>query len=277
MRIAIVLTYILSLGILKAQTLAEFGRIPDTIDQPTATNELLTHLNWKSITEFCQQNEGFYSYERQKGILTEYEYVKQGRVESFEIISFKGKVLEFYFDVPENGRQGEYFFDKDLWLDYVNKVIPDLPDSLLLTKEEPTELLKGFYRLLGVDATDEYGWICEYSTFGMPPQRRQGVIELVKYNRLDLLKKLIKHSNPQIKLYAIDALIYLNKNSKILTEQDWKEIYKFRDSNTTIRTCGNMGSYKIYETSIADLLSKKAIKQIPKNYKTLEKMGYLRK
>ena len=87
----------------------------------------------------------------------------------------------------------------------------------------------------------------------------------------------MNHSNPQIKLYAIDALIYLDKESNLLSDQDWREIYKFRDSETIIRTCGNMGSYKIYETPIAELLSKKAIKQIPKNYNSLEKMGYLKK
>ena len=277
MRIGIIITYLLFYGFLNAQTFSEFGRIPDSINQPIDTDILLTELNWGSINEFCNKNEGFYSSERKNGLLTEYEYVKQGRVESFEITSFNGKVLEFYLDFPRNGRKNEYFFDKELWLSYVQKIIPNLPDSLLLSKEEPVDLLKGFYRLLGVDAFDEYGWICEYSTVGMPPKKRQGIIALIENNRSDLLKKLMSHSNPQIKLYSIDALIYLNKKSKILSKNDWKNIYKFRDSGITVKTCGNMGSYKVYETPISDLLSKKAIKRIPKRHKSLTEIGYLKK
>ena len=276
MRLVLVLFYLLT-GTVHAQTLSDFGKIPNTIDQSIATEELLTQLDWKSIQNFCQKKEGFYAHKKENGLLTEYEYVKQGRVESFQIISYKEKVLEFYFDVPEKKRSNEYFFDKELWLNYVQEVIPGIPDTLILTKNEPADLLKGYYALLGVNATDEYGWICEYSAVGMPPKRRLGVIELIKHNRIDLLRKLKSHSNAQIKLYAIDALIYLKKFSNVLSENDWKEIYKFRDSQTMIRTCGNMGSYKIYETPIADLLSKKAIKQIPNKYKSLEKLGYLLK
>ncbi len=277
MRITIVIIYLLSVGLVNAQTLNNFGKTPERIEKSITTDELLKKLNWQSIKEFCKSNDGFYSYERNNGLLTEYEYVKQGRVESFEIISFNGYVLEFYFDIPQSKRTNEHFFDKKLWLQYVNEMIPELPDSLLLTEDEPTDLLKGFYRLLGVDAVDEYGWICEYSTVGMPPKRRQGVISLIENNRIDLLRKLMNHSNPQIKLYAIDALIYLDNQSNILTDKDWQSIFEFRDSRTTIRTCGNMGSYKFYETPIADLLSKKAIKDIPKSYKMLKGIGYLNK
>lgn len=277
MRITIVIIYLLSIGLVNAQTLNDFGKIPEKIEKSITTDELLEELNWESINEFCKSNDGFYSDERSKGLLIEYEYVKQGRVESFEIISFNGYVLEFYFDVPESNRTNEYFFDKKLWLQYVNKMIPELPDSLLLTENEPTDLLKGFYRLLGVNAVDEYGWICEYSTVGMPPTRRQGVISLIENHRIDLLRKLMNHSNPQIKLYAIDALIYLDKQSNILNDNDWQFIFDFRDSGTTIRTCGNMGSYKVYETPITDLLSKKTIKGLPKKYKMLNEIGYLNK
>ena len=277
MRIPIVIIYLLSYGLVNAQTLNDFGKIPERIEKSITTYELLKKFNWESIKEFCKSNDGFYSSEKNKCLLTEYKYVKQGRVESFKIISFNGYVLEFYFDIPESKRTNEYFFDKKLWLHYVNEMIPELPDSLLLTADEPIELLKGFYRLLGVDAVDEYGWICEYSTVGMPPKRRQGVISLIENNRIDLLRKLMNHSNSQIKLYAIDALIYLDSQSNILTDKDWQFIFDFRDSGVTIRTCSNMGSYRIYETPIADLLSKKAIKDIPKSYKLLKRIGYLNK
>ena len=56
------------------------------------TDEFLSQLDWKAIDKFCQSNDGFYSHQRKNGLLTEFEYVKQRKVESFEIISFQGKV-----------------------------------------------------------------------------------------------------------------------------------------------------------------------------------------
>ncbi len=278
MRITIVIILLLSIRTLNGQTLGDFGEIPERIgSEGISTSALLKQLNWESIVNYCNKHEGFYSYKREKGLLTEFEYVKQGRIESFEIVSYKGRVLEYYFDVPVENRKNEYFFDKSLWLTYIKEIIPDLPESLLLTVNEPTEVLKGFYWLLGVDSFDEYGWICEYSTVGSPPKKRKGLLKLVQSRRVDLLRKLTNHTNPQIKLYAIDALIFLDKDLKILTSNDWQLIYEFRDSGTEIITCGNMGSYKNYNTPIEELLSKQAIKQLTKNYQVFEKLGYLEK
>ena len=277
MRIIIIVIYLLSFGTLSAQTLSDFGGIPNKIQDTISVMELLAQLKWDSIDEFCKENNGLHLYVNEKGLLREFRYIKQGNVESFKILSYQGQVLEFRFNIPELKRTNEYFFDKKLWLQYVNEIIPDLPDSLLLTEDEPINLLKGFYWLLGVDAVDEYGWVCEYSAIGMLPTRRKGVITLIENNRIDLLRKLMSHTNPQIKLYAIDALIYMDKIDNILSEQDWQYIFGFRDSGTIIKTCGNMGSYKIYETPIAELLSKKAIKRIPKNYKLLNSRVYFSK
>lgn len=275
MKIAFILICFLSFGALNSQTLSQFGAIPDSIQHSTNTNDLLSQLKWRSIREFCKKNEGFYAYKRSKGVLVTYSYIKQGREESFEITSYKGKVLEFYFDIPKSNRANESFFDKQLWLSYVQEKIPDLPKNLLLTESDPVDLLKGLYSLLGIGATDEYGWICEYSTVGMAPKKREGVITLVKHKRVDLLKILMNHTNPQIKLYAIDALIYLDKTSKVLNKNDWHKIYEFRDSGVTVKTCGNMGSYKIYKTPVSELLSKRAIKKIIRRYKSLASLGYI--
>lgn len=203
--------------------------------------------------------------------------------------------------------------------------IDSIPEQFKLTSEEPQELSKAYYELLGIGTADEYGWICEYSAMGIAPERRSAVIALIRHNRIDLLKGLFTYPNLQTKLYAIDALIYLDYNTRnkiksaqkalkqqqvqldrlkylkktdnidsieisvknlntllqnldaeLLTVNDWKAIYSFRDSNQMIRTCGNTGSYRIYQTSTTELLSDKAIAEISKNYEALKRLGYLR-
>lgn len=275
MQNVLLLIFLLTAQLNFGQTLRDFGDIPEPITKPISTEDLLKKLNWKSVDKFCGKNDGFYSYMRPSETLISFEYVKQGRVESFEIVSYKGEVLEFYLDIPNEDRRSEYYFNKQLWLEYTNELLPGLPENFILSLDEPVDVFKGFYELLGVNTADEYGWICEYSTVGMPPDRRRGVIQLINNERTELLRLLLNHENPQIKLYAIDALIYMDRGSNILSEQDWQLIYDFRDSETIIRTCGNMGSYKVYETPISELLSTKAIKQIPKNYKVLKELGYL--
>jgi hypothetical protein len=61
-----------------------------------------------------------------------------------------------------------------------------------------------------------------------------------------------------------DSIAYLKTN--ILTENEWKNIFDWRNRGQMITTCGNNGSYKVYATPISELLSDKAIKDIPRQY-----------
>jgi hypothetical protein len=61
-----------------------------------------------------------------------------------------------------------------------------------------------------------------------------------------------------------------------LTDTEWNTIYNLRESNLKVKTCGNAGSGKIYETPIGELLSEKAIANLPKEYEVLKKLGYFR-
>jgi hypothetical protein len=178
---------------------------------PVITSDLLKDIDWKSIQKYCIQHDGHYAYERPDSLRIDYEYVEQGRVVSFEIISFKDTVLEYYFDnskvqLPKRAS----YFDKELWLSYVDFKMPDIPTSFKIDKNESNDLIKAYYRLLGVDTRDEYGWICEYSAVGMVTARRLALIKLIKNQRVDLLRKLLDFPNLQVQLYAIDALIYLD-------------------------------------------------------------------
>lgn len=268
-------------------------------DSPIVTSDLLKKIDWKSIEKYCKKQDGHYSYEKPDSLRTDYEYVEQGRVVSFEIVSFRDTVLEYYFDNSKvQPAQRASYFDKKIWLSYVEYRLPDIPSDFKIDKNESDEIIKAYYRLLGVDTRDEYGWICEYSTVGMVTDRRMALIELIKNQRIDLLKNLLDYPNLQVQLYAIDALIYLDydatkqikklskkdseENIKIISklehlkmkESDWEKIYKLRDGEKIVLTCGNAGSYKIYKTDISELLSDKSIREIPEKYETLKKYGY---
>ena len=312
-----------------SQSPVDFGKFPVQQNDTTTlfTKNLLDRINWQAINSFSKTAQGHYVDEKKDSLLTTYRYVKQGYESSFEIVSYKGMVLEYYSD-PGNSKQQSKtsYFDKNVWLKYVSEKMPTLANQLKLTKEEPSNILKAYYRLIGTDTRDEYGFICEYSTVGMATTRRMAIIQLLQEHRLDLIRRLIDYSNLQTRLYAIDALIYydystkqkiekleqvikqkqkqldrLQKknidkpkaedlqsqinlssdsityyNAKLLTDSEWKMIYDLRDSNQIVRTCGNMGSYKIYATPISELLSDKAIADIPKQYEGLGRLGYFR-
>ncbi len=310
-----------------SQSPVDFNKFPVGQSDTTVlfTTDLLNKINWQAIKSFCTRDNGHYAYENKDSLLTTYEYVKQGRQASFEIVSYKGIVLEYYVDAGNlQEKNPTSYFDKNAWLKYVGEMMPSLPDQFKLTRDEPKNILKAYYRLLGVNTRDEYGFICEYSTVGRATDRREAIIKLLIQQRIDLIKKLLEYPNLQTKLYAVDALIYNDYISKqkikqltiyikakqkqldhlqkknvdkkgitslqrqiktssdsisfsktnLLADTEWKVIYNLRDSNLTVKTCGNSGSYKIYGTPIFELLSEKAIADIPEWYESLKRMGY---
>jgi hypothetical protein len=309
-----------------SQSVVDFSKFPTNQNDTTTllTAELLDRINWKAIKSFCKTAQGHYAYENKDSLLISYKYIKQGYESSFVIVSYNGTILEYYTDAGNN-KQTSYF-GKTVWLKYVNQMLPSLSDMFKLAKEEPNNILKAYYRLLGVNTSDEYGFICEYSTVGRATERRMAIIELLQQRRFDLIKRLVNYPNLQTKLYAVDALIYndylvkqriqeleedikqkqkqIDSFSKsngdktkvenldnqiktlsdaiasytpdLLTADEWKMIHELRDSKQTVRTCGNAGSYKIYETAISDVLSDKAVADIPKLYDGLKSLGYFR-
>ncbi|MBN8686491.1 MAG: hypothetical protein J0M10_05715 [Chitinophagales bacterium] len=292
-----------------------------------STTDMLNKLNWQAIKKYCTGENGHnaYEYKGKDSLLMKYRYVEQGGESSFEIVSYKDMIMEYYSDAGTSGRlSSTSFFGKNVWLMYVSEIMPSLSEEFKLASSEPNTILKAYYKLLGVNTRDEYGFICEYSAAGRATDRRMAVITLLKQHRIDLIKKLTEFSNLQTKLYAVDALIYndylakqkiqqLEKNLKdkqkqldrlqkkhadktritginaqikatsdsityfnsdLLSDTEWEAINNLRDSNLTVKTCGNSGSYKIYGTPISELLSEKAMADIPKRYEGLKRLGY---
>lgn len=295
--ISIVIIQMLIIGMnMNAQSsIVDLGRFPVSLnpEEPLETSKLLEELEWDRIKEYSENNDGHYAYERKDSLVAEYEYVQQGRVASFKIISFNGSVMEFNSEIANTARPSNIiYFDKNLWISYVNYRMPNLEERFKINTDYPKKILKAYYILLGVDSRDEYGWICEYSGVGIATKRRLAVLELL--GETELLRNLLEYPNIQTRLYAVDALIYSDYfdremikkekagsfkrylKSELLPKSVWKQIYEIRDSNEKVWICGNAGSYKIYGSNTMDLLSDKAIEEIPKKYEMLRELGYLR-
>jgi hypothetical protein len=217
-----------------SQNIVSFGSFPvfENEKKSLLTADLLNKLNWGSIKSYSW--DGHYIRENIDSFITTYEYFKQGGSSFFKIRSFSGFVLQFESEVSTlyNISKSSYF-DKTVWLSYVNKLMPNLSDEFKLMHNETKEVLRAYYQLLGVDTRDEYGWYCEYSAVGRPTAKRLAVIELIRYHRTDLLKRLLSYQNIQTQLYAADALIYLNgetKNKIIAEKRKLKENQNRLDS-----------------------------------------------
>ncbi len=296
MKQTLLITLIL-LGLTKSNLVGQsvYGEFPVTTQrsQPIWTSDLLEDLKWEQLIAFCDTTEGQYARVLKDSLITEYRYTKQGGTSYFRLEDFNGKVLSFESENTEINRptRTEYF-DKNVWLEYAHTYLPNLSDSLKLTVDVRKDKLTSYYKLLGVGTRDEYGWICEYSTVGTTPGRRNAVIQL----RLekDLLIRLLNYPNVQTRMYAADALIFENyanqqsmaqardtswvsfHKSQLLTLSEWEKIYQLRDANLKVRTCGNEGSYKVFESTTSELLSDDAIKEIPNEYERLAELGYLK-
>ena len=210
---------------LNGQTV-NFGKFPSEKNgqESIATSDLLKSLDWENLKIYSNSNEGHYAYERKDSLLIQYEYVQQGRVADFKLTSFNGKVLEYHSQISNTSKEtNTNYFDKDAWLEYAHTYLPNLPEPLKLTIDEPKDVLKAYYELIGVGTRDEYGWICEYSTVGMATQRRQATITLIKNQRRDLLEQIVDFPNVQVQLYATDALIYDDLQKKKYIEENLKK------------------------------------------------------
>lgn len=271
---------------------------------PIYTTHLLQELGWEDLMEFSEQNQGHFAYIEDDSLKVTYHYFNNKKFPHLDLVSYNGQVLEYDCATNNSFRESQtYYFNKALWMKYANQKIPDLENQFHISSNEPADLLKAYYHLIGLDTPDEYGWICEYGTVGQITDRRLATTVIINHGRLDLLLPLLEFPNIQVQLYAADALIFLDHEMKkiieeraadakqegydfpdviteqlqdrLLTKADWQKIYNLRDSGQQVKTCGNSGSYKIYLVDVAELLSEEAMKEIFDFYQSLENLGYI--
>lgn len=270
------------------------------------TKDLLKALSWEELLLACNSKNGNCEEYEMDSLLIKYSFTRRESLEYITISSYKGEVLEFNkFEVDKSYDKEIKYFKKSLWQEYVNDKLPDLPSEFHLNDIESSDILKSYYELIGLNTSEEYGWICEYSSAGMITEKRSAVLILVEEERIDLLRRLLQFPNIQVRIYAADALLYLNHKKEEKIKFDLAKFRKFEDGksdneimdhwhfkelkkglmNTSdkelisnlraqkkeIITCGNSGSYKSYLKYPIDLIGENMIPEIIENYDHLLK------
>lgn len=248
-----------------------------------STDEVLSSLRWESLSVICGGNASYCSARmdtRSDSLVKEFtlHYFDA----NVDLTSYRGRVIEY--EVSELQRPSTIdasYFDAQTYTEYADQVLTRTlgeaaSDSLGLdpqTRHAPS--LRAYYQLLGVGVRDEYGWICEYSTVGSPPAQRQATLTLVEYWQVELLRKVLHGPNLEGQVYAADALLYLSEADTLsLKERSRRKIARLQQSQDTLRTCGNRGSYKIYPKPVHKVLTDSTIARIPEEYQSLADLGY---
>jgi hypothetical protein len=247
-RTTFILVLTLFIQTLYSQNLIDFGKFPSgqSDSTPILTDNLLHKIKWETIKKYCDTARWHHASISKDSFMTIYEYAEQGYVSYFQITSYKGLVLQYDSEITNTTQPSRSsYFDKNVWMKYVSDELPGLPEIFKLTTEEPQGILKSYYRLLGVNTRDEYGWICEYSATGRATPKRLAVLELVKAQRIDLLKRLLEYSNVQTQLYAIDALIYLDLETRKKIENAENEIEQRNERLDSLIALENSNKYEI--------------------------------
>ena len=284
--------------------------LDENFQEPIKTSEILGYLNWKELESECKYQKNCSASNHKIDSLTFYNYRDKEFKNLIKIISYRGFIIEYLIKSENTSNSFETdYFNKKLWLSYSKIMLPDISDSLRISPSENKDILKDYYTLLGLNIQKEYGWICEYSAAGMPPPQREASITFIKYQRDDLLLKLLDAPEVVTQLYALDALIYIDHLQKVKTQEletdlksmhpdglpeSWmltlkedqrqrkerfelikEKIEKLKKGNPTVLTCGNSGSYKIYEEDAQSVLLQNDKNGIVEQYENLKSFGYM--
>jgi hypothetical protein len=193
-------------------------------------NTLLDIIKWDSLVQMCNNDNDKRCLATVKSdeSFSEYEFMSDYNCNYIIITTYCETVLSFYIDIQKTLRVLKVsYFDKPAWIEYSQDILKN--ENMRLTEEESQEIIQSYYRLLGVGVRNEYGWICEYSTVGMPPDQRIAAIILIKNKRVDLLRKVLNGENIVGSVYAADALFYLDYLAKVELEEFYE--YKKEEEN----------------------------------------------
>jgi len=190
--------------------------------------------------------------------------------ESVRMVAFEGSVISA--DHFIGATHERWLHDEVGWVEYYRTRLP--PGTPFPIQGATAEESWAFYQLKGFDVRREYGWICEYSTAGMPPPQREATLTLLHRDRHDLLRKALREGSVEGRVYAADALLYSEQHGEPVVGADRALIIGLRASADTVRTCGNRGSYKVYPKLAREVLSDSAIARISENYEMLAEIGW---
>ena len=129
-----------------SQSPVDFGKLLGEKDDTAilSTTDFLNMINWQGIKDYCKVAHGYFVYEDKDSLISTYGYtsVLEGGA-SFEIVSYKGTVIEYHYKAGTSGKEGSNsFFSKNVWLKYVDEILPSLPEEFKISSSEPNNMYK---------------------------------------------------------------------------------------------------------------------------------------
>ena len=114
-----------------------------------------------------------------------------------------------------------------------------------------------------------YGTFCGIA--GTPPDKCQGMLELVNANNYDILASWLKSINPEIATYGYIGLEFLKKKGAKIEKTELVRMTKLSESEIQLNTC--QGCIFGVTERIKDVLEDKNINQI---YRSFQQSGWLK-
>lgn len=123
-------------------------------------------------------------------------------------------------------------FDRQ-WAKYTEELehqYPTLP-PLRISRE----LRRTFVTLFDSSHGGVFGYSCGFS--GTPPEQRLAILELLKSEDYDAIRYILRGDNPTGRVYAAEALYWLDRNGYEVAESDWAVINTMRSSKSYHTVC----------------------------------------
>ncbi|HRE40901.1 MAG TPA: hypothetical protein PLG90_06175 [Ignavibacteria bacterium] len=177
---------------------------------PYKVDEILNKIKWDELVKYCKDNKDCFIYEINEDAIHQYKFSSRKDDSQFYLEVYNYEILRFKYSIDSKFLKNNIdFFDRIVYMKYVREYFKDIPPEFILDSNINNSLLESYYSLLGLGGSIEYGWICEYSSVGLPTQQRQALMEIMKYGYGDIiLQRLLAYPSIEIRLYAFEALFY---------------------------------------------------------------------
>lgn len=181
------------------------------------------------------------------------------------VTDYLGRVLDAHrWQFPPNRSYGikEYWhFDRNGWDAYIRQ---RCGASVALPADSVSpDAIEAYVALLGLTSENVYGFHCGDESVSIPLQR-EAIMALLRQEQFDVIRLVLRCSNPEGRAYAAEALMYLDQVGRRMTDEDRRVIEQLIAKNETIRTCGMFGAPD--SQSFSELFTPSEVAKLSKIY-----------
>lgn len=174
----------------------------------------------------------------------------------------RARSLRLYYDAKAARRS------RDAWAGYCQSLSVANPDLPPLRLEEAHR--RTFIALYASDSEGVFGSFCDYA--GIPPDKRVAQIRLLAAGQVTALRYALRSSSTVSRLYAVEALLVLQRGGYSLSDADAALIQQLRLDEQPIETCSGCEHGSTRAKDAFDLFTTGRKSEFLARYR---KLGYL--